>query len=90
MNMARLPGFVKIFPMTSLDDPPEISCKDLARTGSIRQYLRESYRILHFLHFLKFPRILQVLSDRLTRAEQTYNDVLERNVFQNSRSPDMM
>ena len=31
-------------PMMSLDDPPEISCKDLTRIACIRQYLEESYK----------------------------------------------
>ena len=110
----------QLFVITTLDDLPEISGKDLARIAHIREeYLQESYKngvilqvqitlqvswthlkmkcliyltdnckkieqmrsllhesskILHFLHFLqdfwsckKFPRILKVLPDRLTR-----------------------
>ena len=37
--------FFKIFhKLGPLDDPPEISCKNLARIACIRQYLQESYK----------------------------------------------
>ena len=45
---------------TSLDDPPEISSKDLARIACIRQYLQESYKNGVILQVQKsLERILQ-------------------------------
>ena len=62
--------------LISLDDPPEISCKDLARIACNRQYLQESY---------KNGVILQVpksLAGFLKESCKETSDLLSRNFFE--------
>ena len=57
----------------SLDDPPEIFFKDIARIACIREYLQESYKNGIILQVQE--NLLQVLSDTLTMVQHQLHEL---------------
>ena len=62
--------------MRSLDDPSEISCKDLARIACIREYLQESYLNGAIL------QIQKSLASFLKESSKETSDLLNRHFLQ--------